>query len=92
MISRSLGPQFGGAIGLMFMIANSIACAMYVIGFCDSLKALLANEFDSYPIGGGDNFVRVIGCGSIVVILGIAVVGMNWVSRVCPLPPTFLLV
>ena len=32
MISRSLGPEFGGAIGLMFTLANSIAVAMYVIG------------------------------------------------------------
>lgn len=38
MISRSLGPQFGGAIGLMFTLANSIAVAMYIVGFCESLQ------------------------------------------------------
>ena len=36
MISRSLGPEFGGAVGLMFTLANSIAVSMYVIGFCES--------------------------------------------------------
>lgn len=37
MISRSLGPEFGGSIGLIFSLANAIACAMYVVGFCESL-------------------------------------------------------
>lgn len=40
MISRSLGPQFGGAIGLMFTLANSVAVAMYIVGFCESLQVL----------------------------------------------------
>ena len=29
MISRSLGPEFGGAIGIMFTLANSIAGNAY---------------------------------------------------------------
>ena len=41
MISRSLGPEFGGAIGIMFTIANSIAVSMYIIGFCDSLLDMI---------------------------------------------------
>ncbi|CAG0891816.1 unnamed protein product [Darwinula stevensoni] len=90
MISRSLGPEFGGAIGLMFTIANSIACAMYVIGFCDSLKALLANEFSTSLIDGEDNYTRVVGCAAIVVILAIVIVGIDWVSRVSPLSTLFL--
>ena len=31
MISRSLGPEFGGAIGIMFTLANSIAGNIYKI-------------------------------------------------------------
>ena len=41
MISRSLGPEFGGAIGLMFTVANSVAVSMYIIGFCESLMDML---------------------------------------------------
>ena len=44
MISRSLGPEFGGAIGLMFTVANSVAVSMYIIGFCESLLDML-DEF-----------------------------------------------
>ncbi len=39
---RSLGPEFGGAVGLMFTLANSIAASMYVIGFCESLLDVLS--------------------------------------------------
>merc|ERR1719438_605814 len=43
MISRSLGPEFGGAIGLMFTLANSIAVAMYTIGFSEALLDMFQN-------------------------------------------------
>lgn len=45
MISRSLGPEFGGSIGLMFTLANSIAAATYIIGFCDSLKVCVNRNY-----------------------------------------------
>ena len=48
MISRSLGPEFGGAIGLMFTLANSIAVSMYIIGFCESLVDMLNQYLPSF--------------------------------------------
>lgn len=78
-----LGPEFGGAIGLMFFIANSIAVAMYLIGFCESLLDCLKQY------GGLEgiteirlNDVRIIGCSGLVAILILAIVGMDWVTRV----------
>ena len=37
LISRSLGPALGGAIGALFTLGMCVACAMYVIGFCETL-------------------------------------------------------
>jgi len=41
MISRSLGPEFGGSIGIIFALANAVAAAMYVIGFSETIRDLL---------------------------------------------------
>jgi solute carrier family 12 (sodium/potassium/chloride transporter), member 2 len=41
LISRSLGPEFGGAIGIVFSFANAVAGAMYCIGFAETLVTLL---------------------------------------------------
>ncbi|XP_063215626.1 bumetanide-sensitive sodium-(potassium)-chloride cotransporter-like isoform X2 [Bacillus rossius redtenbacheri] len=80
MISRSLGPEFGGAIGLMFTLANSIAVSMYVVGFCESLQDLL-RTFGVVLIDGAANDIRVVGVCTLVAILVLAVVGMDWVTR-----------
>ncbi|XP_030630823.1 solute carrier family 12 member 9-like [Chanos chanos] len=37
MISRSLGPEFGGSIGLMFYLANVCACGVYVLGLVEAI-------------------------------------------------------
>jgi solute carrier family 12 sodium/potassium/chloride transporter 2 len=81
MISRSLGPEFGGAIGLMFTLANSVAVSMYIVGFCESLQDLL-RTFGTTLIDGTSNDTRVVGLVILIGILVLAIVGMDWVTRV----------
>lgn len=37
LISRSLGPEFGGAVGMLFYFATSMACSMYIVGAVEIL-------------------------------------------------------
>ncbi|XP_016992132.1 bumetanide-sensitive sodium-(potassium)-chloride cotransporter isoform X1 [Drosophila rhopaloa] len=80
MISRSLGPEFGGSIGLIFSLANAVACAMYVVGFCESMLAMMTT-FEWKIVDGGVQDVRIIGCITILLLLIIVVVGMEWEAK-----------
>jgi hypothetical protein len=42
------GPEFGGAIGLMFTLANSIAVSMYLIGFVEALLDMLEQYVNGF--------------------------------------------
>ena len=42
MISRSLGPEFGGSIGIIFAMANAVAVSLHTVGFCESFNDLFA--------------------------------------------------
>ncbi|XP_033843476.1 solute carrier family 12 member 1 isoform X1 [Periophthalmus magnuspinnatus] len=79
LISRSLGPEFGGSIGLIFAFANAVAVAMYVVGFAETVVELLQdnNALMVDPI----NDIRIIGCITVVLLLGISVAGMEWEAK-----------
>ncbi|KAK2004556.1 amino acid permease [Colletotrichum falcatum] len=47
-ISRSLGPEFGGSIGVLFYLAQVLNTALNVVGLVDCIKL---NVGDSFPQG-----------------------------------------
>ena len=61
LISRSLGAEFGGAIGLVFFVAQAISVAMYVIGFSEAVVASVLPGQSSLLIATICN-VFVFGC------------------------------
>lgn len=71
LISRSLGPEFGGAIGLVFFAAQALSVAMYVIGFTEALTTYL-------PAGVSHTTVATI--TNVFVFLCVAI-GAGWTLK-----------
>ncbi|XP_058530361.1 solute carrier family 12 member 3 isoform X3 [Ochotona princeps] len=79
LISRSLGPELGGSIGLIFSFANAVGVAMHTVGFAETVRDLL-QEYGS-PIVDPINDIRIIGVVTVTVLLAISLAGMEWESK-----------
>ncbi|PAV63134.1 hypothetical protein WR25_12391 [Diploscapter pachys] len=80
LISRSLGPEFGGSIGLIFSVANSVAAAMYIVGFAETARDVMKG-YGWAIIDNGPNDVRIIGFAICIILAAIVFVGTSFESK-----------
>ncbi|XP_075948583.1 solute carrier family 12 member 10, tandem duplicate 1 isoform X1 [Anarhichas minor] len=79
MISRSLGPEIGGPIGVVFSFANALACALNTVGFAEVVCDLM-QEFGVVMVD-SINDVRIVGVITVTVLLLVSLAGMEWESK-----------
>ena len=65
MISRSLGPEFGGAIGLLFYLAYAVGVAFYISGFS---LAVRSSFFEDAPEYSANVYIGTVGLAAVAVI------------------------
>ena len=80
MISRSLGPEFGGSIGVIFAIANAVAVSLYLVGFAETIQSLL--ERYDFMLISRTNDIRIIGLVALILIFFLAIIGLNCIIHV----------
>nr|XP_020442524.1 solute carrier family 12 member 6 isoform X2 [Monopterus albus] len=88
MISRSLGPEFGGAVGLCFYLGTTFAGAMYILGAIEILLMYIAPKVaifhSDYPEGEGAamlNNMRVYGSIFLLLMSLLVFVGVKYVNK-----------
>ncbi|CAD6197682.1 unnamed protein product [Caenorhabditis auriculariae] len=80
LISRSLGPEFGGSIGIIFSVANAVGAAMYVVGFAETVRDVLL-EYGFTIIDGAEWDVRIIGFATALVLMAVVFIGTEFESK-----------
>lgn len=73
LISRTLGVEFGGAIGIVLFFAISISIAFYCIGLGEAVSGMMPERTESLP--------QVMAAAAIIFLSIFAWLGADWATR-----------
>ena len=73
LISRTLGIEFGGAVGVVLYLAISVSIAFYGIGFAEAVVAAWASD--------STLLVQLVAGVVVIVLAGVAIVGSDLATR-----------
>jgi amino acid transporter len=72
-ISRTLGHEFGGAIGIVVFLAQSVSIAFYCLGFGEAVAHLIQIKLGLLP--------QIIAAVAVALLLVLAWLGADWATK-----------
>jgi amino acid transporter len=73
LISRTLGHEFGGALGIVLFLAQSVSIAFYCLGFGEAVAALIP--------AGSEILSQIIAALAVSLLFIFAWLGADWATR-----------
>jgi len=81
LVGRTMGPQWGTMLGVLFYWAQAMASSMYAVGVAEVIVDLSSNYGKNYFTGEEVNDVRVVSVLVILLLLGISFLGMGCFAK-----------